>query len=150
MNELVLLILAIAASYVKINDRMPALVFCVVCYIHYFVTINTNEPGIYFVTAIFDLIALKMVTTLNGVMRSKFNVIMCRLLVLSAVIQSLGFLMYHANWPISAYNNMAYLFYFVVACIFFYWRGGNGIIDWHPRFLRDNSMRNKNTDAVRR
>lgn len=150
MNELVLLSIAIAASYVRPRDRMPALVFSLVCYMHYYSTNGVGEPAIYFVTALFDLAALKMITALNGAMRSKFNFMICCALVLSVVIQSFGFLLYHANWPISAYNNLAYTYYFGIIVLFLSRRGGDGNLDWHPRFLRDYPDNDKNSSKVSR
>jgi hypothetical protein len=140
MTELFLVAITVITAMIKGDDKVPALVYCLVANIFYqLAQLTSNDAQIFIMGAVFDTAVIALLLCLNGCLRSKITYFLIPLSLLSIVIHFWGWTIYHKNTQFDDFNSVV-VFYSCVIVALFISRMGNGDTNWHSRFLRrDNS-----------
>lgn len=149
MTELFLVAVSLSACLIKGDDKFPALVYCLLSHLLYFVSgYTSNDAQIFLMAAISEVVLIGALICLNGSLRSKITYFLIPISVLSIIMHFYGWILYYSNSEMGNYNSLVVFYWCFILALFLSRAGGDGDNVWHIRLLRRASRGNKNVGMV--
>jgi len=118
MIELILLFLAISASFVNKDERFPALIFSFVDCFFYFAGADIEGAKGYIATGLFDAFTALVLYVTFLHTRDRLSIILLGASILSVLINIYGFAAYESYSEPYVYDSLFELYYLVIIALF--------------------------------
>jgi hypothetical protein len=142
LTELFLLTVVICTAFVKQTEAFPALVYCAVSYLFYFIATSLDEKYVYHVAGLAEVLLIVLLSCVHGCVKSHLTRWLIPLSVLAIVMHFYGWTLYiHKHSP-DVYNNLVVTYWLVVLGLFLGVGRWNGSRDWNIRFFNNSHSRN--------
>jgi hypothetical protein len=149
MTEVFLIAATLAASLVKGDDRFPALIYCLLSHLLYFLSPFTgNNEQIFVMSAVSEVVLIGALICVNGSLRSKIAFFLIPISALSIIMHFYGWVISTLGLDVENYNSLVLFYWCVIMALFLSRAGGDGDNAWHSRLLRRADSGNKNVDVV--
>jgi len=149
MNEFFLISFTLVSVFIRGNDRLPSLMYCLVAHAFNFVSlITTNDAQIFMLGAVGDVLVIALLACLNGCLKSRITYFLIPLSLLSIVMHYFGWRLYIAEASLQNFNSLVVLYQCVILALLISRIGLHGDTIWHTRFLRRTNSGDKNVGVV--
>lgn len=149
MTSFFLISLSMIAFFIKGNDRMPALIYCLVAHLfNYAAMLTSNDGQIFIMGAVGEVVLVALLVCLSGCMRSKITAYLIPLSIVSIAMHYWGWRLHLAGIGMETFNSAVVFYWCVIMALFISRVGRDGNIAGNSRFLRSDSNRRKTVGVV--
>lgn len=128
-----LMIITLCASLVRRDERLPALVYCTLSYIFYFISVNIDCTGTILIASAFsELCLIALLVSINGCLKSVLIKYLIPLSIAMGFIHWYGWVLYINEYSLEPYNQYVMYYWGIIAALFLSqgdWRGSRGWIN---------------------
>lgn len=119
MTEAFLILIALCTAFVKKEEIAPALVYCAMSYIFYFISLGIGTGIIiYKIAAISEVFLIAMLLCLKGCLRSSLISFLIPVSILAIVMHFYGWLLSYNHLSPQPYNNLVLGYWCLIMMLF--------------------------------
>jgi hypothetical protein len=148
LTELFLLTIAICTALVKPEEKLPVIVFCLVMFPFYFILSSIEEPNVYFISGVAEIVLIVLLTCIHGCINSKIIKALIPVSLLAILMHFYGWTQYVNGLPIESYNTLVKSYYLTIVGIFLVLGRWGGYIVWAAGFFKSPDSGNNSVVEV--
>lgn len=149
MTELFLAVVVIITFFIQGDDRFPAIIYCLIAHLFYFVAeFTTSDAQIFLFGALSDVVLVALLVCINGSLRSRITFFLIPLCVVSILLHFYGWTLHNARADMANFNSLVVFYWCIILALFLSRVGRDGDIVWHSRLLRRSGSDPKNVGVV--
>jgi hypothetical protein len=137
MTEAFLILITLCAALVKKEEAAPALLYCAISYIFYFISLGVGTGlVIYKVAAISEVFLIALLLCLKGCLRSSLISFLIPVSILAIVMHFYGWLLSYNHLSPQPYNNLVIGYWCLIMGLFLSVGRWSGNYIWTTRLFR--------------